>query len=285
MIHLHPLSEEKASNEIKFIYEDIKKTLDVQIVPLIFQYIANFPAFLEYMWGKSRNNIHSTNFPLLEREVVHFASETIPAIYEASSQIVSFVQQLAPHEKQELKKTTNSLEKLNAKLLIFGLGMRESIKGVFVGQLELSNAIRQEVDDAYFLKQFSVYDADYNKDLMLHKRTSSELDNATNMLVPLFGSQAISIFQVPKFYDYIYRDLEKLQNTERYLATRVGLEKTTLSAVERLQYPLGTSYQELVRLAGTKPYFTELLYLLVDTFPSNFPRMLLTTKMMQLALA
>lgn len=279
MGHLRPVSHKDAPEDIQELYSNMLQTLDVEMVPLFFQYIANYPAFLSHTWDKISNNIHADTFALLQREVSEFSRLAVKETYKPSEKLTTFIHKLEASEKKQLLDTTSTVQRINTILLIIGLGIRESIKGVFVGQQLLASA-RMDIEPDYFVKQFSSYDTNF----VLHKKDSENIAATTDMLVPLFGQQAIALFRIPTFYELMQEELNQLQNTEKYLAKRVGLEKTTLSAVERLPYSLGTSYQELIRLAGNKPYFPELLFLLIDTFPSSFPRMLLATAMMESAL-
>ena len=101
------------------------------------------------------------------------------------------------------------------------------------------------------------------------------------MLAPLFGAQALEIIRYPEFFGKVAQEMQSLVQTELYLSTRVGLERIGVMLVGHLSYPLGTSYQEIATFAGKRPYFHELLYILSETFPTSFPRLMLTTAVMQ----
>lgn len=274
MLRIRPIEENQASERINAVYDDIKKTFSISIVPLLFQYLANFEDYFIYAWEKMKANIHTTYFSSAYEEVIQFTNKEISEIYSPSIKMSQFTQRLHADERHELKKTVQDLQVLNAKLLVLTIGLREGVKGVIIGQEQLKqlDLTAHEVD---------IFDIFHTKYDMQDK----EVEPASRMLAPLFGSQALAISNYPAFFTGIAQEMDNLLREESYLQKRVQLERLGMKEAMGLPYSLGTSYQEIMLYAGHRPHLNELIYILAETFPSQFPRMLITTAVMQIALS
>lgn len=275
MLHLKPIDQAQATAHVAKLYGEITSTFSVNSVPLLFQYLANFPDFFSYVWGKSALNLHSSTFSGMADHMITLATQAVHEIYKPSEKMHTFVATISPHEVAYLQETAASVMQLNARMLVLTIGIRENIKGVFIGQKLLSNAIYTETaseeDFSMGIKPYAPRDASKPQDL--------RLTSASALLAPLF-SNGLATSSLPYFFSHIDTEIHLLLKTERYLEKRVLLEQEAMLASYSLPHPLGASYQEIVRLAGNKPYFHELLYLLVETFPTAYPRMLFTTSIM-----
>jgi hypothetical protein len=129
----------------------------------------------------------------------------------------------------------------------------------------------------------TVFDAFINEKIMHSNIREQQKDvvPATKMLSPLFGSSSLVVSKYPAFFAHVAKEMEELMKTEKYLHERVAMEQQALIRASNLQYPLGCSYAEIASLAGKKPYFSELLYILSETFPTSFPRLLFTSSLMK----
>ena len=272
MLHIHPISEEKANEHVAGIYHDIKQTFHVSIVPLLFQYLANFEEYFAYVWEKIKANAQSEYFQKSTKETIHFTEEELKDVYVPSSRTTVFVASIHDVERQELLDTVHKLEQINSKLLILTVGMREGLKGVHVKE-ELLLKETTDISKEFF-QTFSNIVAD---------STKKDAEVSSKMLAPLFGSSALAFSHYSDFFSRISDDIDHLVATENYLTKRVQLEREVLKVTEHL-LPLGCSYAEVARYAMGKPHFGELLYILTETFPSQFPRMLFTSVVMEQAL-
>lgn len=282
MAHLRPIIRDQADIHIQSLYDEVASTLSVEAVPLFFQYLANFPDFFTYVWGKSALNLRSNVFPAMADQMSDIATKAILEVYKPSQTANSFISAISAHERAYLHETAVSVMVLNAKLLVLTIGIRESIKGVFIGQKRIEGHDKRKQDEigedvaSFLFKPYSLRD--------VSKLKESTITSSSSFLAPLFSS-GIAISSLPHFFSHIDHEMHRLLKTEKYLEKRVFLEQQAMQASYRLPHPLGASYQELIRLAGGKPHFHELLSLLVETFPTAYPRMLFTTAVMQAVLA
>lgn len=271
MLHIKPVQESEANDKVAKIYADIKHTFEIEVVPLVFRYLANYQEYFVYVWEKIKKNVESNYFQHTGVAINNFAYKSLLEVYTPSRSMQQFVSKLHASEKQEIIQTVKNLDRVNAQLLILTIGIREGVKGVIVGTEMLPYSISRGGYEEVF--------ETFSKELS--KPEEKEVAAASKMLAPLFGSSALMITQYPMFFSHISDEMDKLVRQEAFLKKRVLLEHEGLKGVAGLQHPLGTSYQEIAQFAAGKSYFSELLYILAETFPSQFPRLVLTTAMMR----
>lgn len=275
MLHIHPISEEQADKEVSDIYQDIKKTLQVSIVPLLFQYIANYEAYFVYSWEKMKTNIQSEYFNDAYKELISWGQKAVGEIYTPSKPLQAFSLSLHPIEKEGLVDTIKKLQALNAKLLILTIAIREGVKGVVVKHEVMPKIGHGEV----YQEMFETFTN------IVHDSQSKEAAVSTRMLAPLFGTQALAFSHYADFFSYVAEDVDHMRTKEAFLAKRVLLEQESMQKASGLKYPMGCTYAEIARFAAGKQHFVELLYILSETFPTQFPRLLLTSIMMEYAIS
>ncbi|HXS15529.1 MAG TPA: hypothetical protein VN711_05330, partial [Candidatus Saccharimonadales bacterium] len=239
MLHIRPVREDGASPEIQRVYADIKQTFGIELVPLVFQYIAGFQEYFFYVWEKIKQNVQSDFFVHSTGEVISFSRETIPHIYHPSRAALSFVDTLHPEERNHIGETVSQLERVNANLFLITIGMREGLKGIDIGK----HLLKDKTEEITIVEE--VFDQFINNNIMRQNlREQQELQGASKMLAPLFGASNLMISRYPEFFGKIAEEMDHLVRTEFYLSTRVGLERLGILTVNNLAYPLGTSYRE-----------------------------------------
>jgi len=67
------VSEDEASDQVKLIYEDIKKTFGVPFVPNLFKAMAPNPKQLETMWNQYKSTMGEGELTKREKELVAMA--------------------------------------------------------------------------------------------------------------------------------------------------------------------------------------------------------------------
>lgn len=278
MLHIRPVLEKDASPGVAKVYEDIKKTLHIHFVPLLFQYIAGFEEYFLYAWEKQKQNIESDFYKKTVTGIIVSSQKSIHSVYRESREMNQFVGHMHISEKQQILQTAQELEILNATLLLLTIGLREGVKGVVVGQQILPKESSDYGE--------TVFDQFINQKIMHNnlKEEAKDVIPAARMLAPLFGGSDIIVNKYPAFFGHVAREVEELAKTEKYLHERVSMEQYVLEKALHLQYPLGCSFAEIAQFAGKKPYFSELLYVLSETFPTKFPRLVFTSSLMHAVL-
>src|SRR5690242_3608331 len=111
MLHLRPIPEENASIQVKELYQDVKEALKIDIVPLLFQYLANFEKYFVYACAMWKQNIQSHEFVEFHDEVLKFSQEAINDVYTISPTLNVFMQNLGREEKENIQKSVNDIER------------------------------------------------------------------------------------------------------------------------------------------------------------------------------
>lgn len=272
MFHLQPVREEDASKQVKEIYTSIKATLGIAIVPLVFTYIANYEEYLAVLWKNIASVLNTNTFQTTQHAINNFITEAVGDIYHPSSEIEAVVKALSQGEKEQIEKTVVLLERVNSELFLLMLGIRESVKGVLYTGEEISS-------DRYLLDKTVRQHAELS-----FGDTNKKLSPEETLLAPLFGSSSLSISIYPRFFSLIAKEAERLVKDEQYVEKRVQLEQKGLLSIDAFPQLLVTSYNDFVMYVGKQPYVHELLYLLSNTFPTAFPKLLFTTGIMRKAL-
>lgn len=274
MLRITPLKETDASPDIQATYQKIKQTLHTPVVPLIFQYLARFPDYFLYLWEKIDANVNTASFKEAQTQIEAMADSITSIIYTPSNELATFAAHLQHEEKEQLINTVNDLRNVNATLTILTIAIRESMKGLPIGEKKLEYETKTHVqsDDTHMFESILSND--------VAAQQENKLTDATRLLMPIFGSQALVISKYPDFFSLIAKEMENLVKNESYLKGRVGIEQIAHVLIMSFTSSFRLTYKETVAYLFDKPYNDELLYLLKDAFPSQFPRLLITTSVM-----
>ena len=73
MATVHIISEEEAMGKVKEIFEDFKKTRNVDFVPAYWRSLAAFPDYLEATWNKYKAVMLGGKLDLRTKEIIALA--------------------------------------------------------------------------------------------------------------------------------------------------------------------------------------------------------------------
>lgn len=278
MLRIKPVQPKNAPKTIGAVYKDIERVFDLDTVPLVFQYVANYERYFLFLWDRMKRNLTSPGFEDSCGEIQDFATFAIREIGAPSPFLHSFVSQIHPLERQQITKTVIMLERINAALTLLLIELRESLKSIFIGTPLLTRQTQP-----MHMENFSEF---IQNELGVTIKESQENtpQEASKMLVPLFGANSIVVSHYPTFFSWIALEMENLTNTEDYLRARVELERICLDHITHFVQPLGISYKEFLNLTKGGQYIDDLLYILTGLFPSQFPHLVFTSALMRAAL-
>lgn len=277
LLHIKPVSPEKANSTVEKVYEDIIHTLNLNAVPLVFQYIAIYEQYFFYVWDRIKQNLQSDDFRQSCVEIKDITYQTVPVLPTPSHELKSFVNGLPASERYGITEVVNVLDDINIKLMLITIGIRESLKGIpHVAQLmpDKQEDINDHLDSVLQIER-----------LELEGMNKKDVTEATRMLAPLLGNNKLVVSHYPDFFALVATEMERLKNMPAYLRLRVELEHQTFERIDRFAVPLDCSYIDFLRMTEGQPYTDEILFLLKDTFSSQFPHLVLTTAVMKNALA
>ena len=275
--HIKPVQQKNAPSEIAVVYKDIQDVLQMDTVPLVFQYIANYERYFFYIWERMRANLLSESFYDSCEEVREFSEQAVSYMETPTPGLNQFVQTISTFEQAHILQIIQKLDQTNLKMMLLMIGIRESIKGIYHAR-EILPDFDKENSGHSIDEIFQVTKEPEGAE------PSEEITKATRMLAPLLGNNSLMISHYPSFFGHIANEMERLENTEAYLLTRVGLEHLGFAYIKRFDVPLNCSFVEFMHLTEGKSYVDEILYFLKDTFPSKFPHLVLTATVMKKAL-
>ena len=270
MFRLKPIQPQDALPVISNMYQDIQRVFAIDTIPLLFQYLANYELYLAFIWEKIKMNVQSDTFQMLCHDIKTFSLKAIAEV-DMSRDIPQFIATLHPVEQQQFIQTILRLEDINAKFMLLTIDLRESMKSIAISTERLTQQTAYEQTPVQT----------FTRTEMSTQTVQQEMTRANALLAPLFGENTIVVSHYPEFFAYVADSMEKLKRTESYLKKRVELEHLGLLSITKLPQPLGCSYKEFKRLTEEKPNLDELLYILTDAFPSQFPHLVLATAFME----
>ena len=248
-----PIPEHTATPEILTIYADIKKTLDIPYVPILFQYLANYPALFAHIWPSLRDNLRD---PIFEQLMQHIELDITTAganLAEHFPQMKGSVQQLIPlaDQRSRIHVEIKKYFMLQCALAFLCVAMRESTKGWAIG--------------AKYLHPEQAYHAMNNKEphgvtedirTMVLAETTAALTVSADIQKPLVG-----------FIILLHEEFADLVKKEEYLFARLQVEKSFTQYISNMPQPIRASFNEVSVLTSEPSELPYLFYLLSDKFP------------------
>lgn len=280
MFLLKPIPESQADGGTLKIYQSVKQTLGLQNVPIIFQYLAVFPNYLEFIWQQALKNLNDREFINQAKEIENFAQTAINQIYIPSTGSKLFLEKVENRaEKMELSRFVETSLYLNSSLYILSLAIRESVKGIYLGIKQIEEKVEEKEKIIFndLSEGFFSEDIPKNEQPLIKKNTVSQaITTAYNR------GLATSVYG--EFFKFMDWEMEKLVKKEEYLTRRVELERYALSLLSLLPHPLESSFKTVTKQTSQNPLFPELIYLIAELFPTQTPYKLLSSAVMKKAL-
>jgi hypothetical protein len=286
MIKIQPISENDAQGEIKNIYHSIKTILDLSSVPLIFQYMAAFPHYLSYIWEQTIKNLNSNFYNQSADDIKNFAQTAIDGIYLPSTLASLFRDKIKyDPKKQTLTEFSDKNMIVSSKLYLLALGIRESIKGKFLGIKLFGVKISGKEE-----KIFNDFTDGFIGEKMKYKDYKQNIENETihkiikisnNLQMNGQNHHAITYSLTSEFIKIIDHEMRSLIRMESYLTRRVELERFSLNKLYLLPYPLDSSLTRVISKSQDNPSFPELIYLVSELFPTQTPYKLMASAIMR----
>lgn len=276
MLRIRPIAENEANPEIKERYQEIKNVLDVQRVPLLFQYLAVFPTYFHYIWEQIDGNVRHPAFRSQVSPIVEFASLAIQSIYSPSPILRVLLEKLkGTAAKEALRTTSSKLLSLQSLLYIMSIALRESLKGKYLGIRQIGKSLSEEEKNTFraVIEGF---------EMPITQSSDLSLSSSSKSLASAVKGMEVSV--IADFYKRIEWEMDRLIKREDYLQRRVELERFALQRLPLLPSPLESSFSTIVLHYGDDPHFAELLYLISELFPTQAAYKVMTAAVMKAAL-
>ncbi len=270
---LQPVDEKNASQRIKIAFSDIKKEFNTTQVPLVFKILANFDEYFLFLWEKIKLNLETEFFKENITKIKNLVKKSVNESFYPSKEIMNYVNTLSEIERGNLIKLSENIENTNVQLLIILIAIRESLKGIFIGQTK----IEEKMVSSNLSFQIDSEKSPFNNSSV--EVTNQVLEKNSSALI-IFNTNQLQSSNVSEFFTLFQNEFEKYTSTDLYLAERLKTEENLLNIINDFPYSLGASYQKIIEMIGLKENFTQMLSLLTDYFPSNQPKIVFTAEAM-----
>lgn len=263
---LHPVPENQALPNVKQIYTELKSALELNSVPLFFQFLGAFPNYLIFLRETLINNLESSKFAQLIDKNTLFVQEVFRDNFPKKDLLNSFLgrYQETP-EFLNLRQELLHIFKTNAKLVFIFLALREAVKGWAVAARKLASRYdsvstpHPRLDFDAKLKEQLIYATDLIKNqAALKTKEQSITKRATGIETAI----------LPRYLELCELEFGELLKSKSFLYFRVELEKITLRNLDLLPVPIFSPINVVLKLTKTYPDFPDLLYLLSEHFPT-----------------
>lgn len=244
--------------ELLDLFDDIKKTLNINHVPSMFMFLEKYPVFLKRLWDSIKVNVEDPAFnSIIQRISFHLIQSTKlldiqPSAVE-TTQLMTH--KIFPSSEQKNLALENIHDFLNqqVRMALIAIAIRESTKGWSLGAKKLE----QQTGSSETFK--TVFDKDaYQKEV-----NEIMLRDSQNALTQRPDVQN----QLTLFAMFIQREFKEKVRNQQYVFSRVQAEQIFVDALDTIPHPLFASYNQVVKSVPSEKDILGLFYLLADKFP------------------
>lgn len=246
-----PINESEASESLRSIYADIKATLDIPYVPLMFRYLGNYPIFIDRLWPTLKANIKDSSFQNVFSTIQTEAVRSTDSLISSTPDLVRITNQLiTPLQKERIAVEIENYFRMQLQLGFLSIAIRERTKGWAIGAKLLPDI--DQTTSSY--KQSSTFHTELHE--IVIAETASALSVPEDLREPLI-----------KFIVYMHEEFISIITQEEYVFTRVQLEKILIHHVTNMPHPIFASYNEVVKSLPDQNDIAHVCYFLSEKFP------------------
>ncbi len=251
MLHLKPLTDSDADSEVLALYGRVRDCFKLDTTPLFFQYMGNFPNFLEFILKSVEKNLSNPNFINLQEDCARTCLELFSTCYSPSATAIQIVDDITTNtqSKEFIRVKLKNLHITNAAIALLFVSFREAIKGWAVE----TKLLQSKFEDVRH-EQVTV---SIEREVELSMVTTSEA---------LQQSKYTQQFNYYKFMAVVQSEVEDSQKNNSHLYARLALEEYLVAHQSEVSVDL--SYRILAQYAYEYKHFDELVYLLSVSFPT-----------------
>lgn len=262
---ISPFLENQADEKTKKIYQEIKKVFKTNHLPIFFTFLAPFPEYFSFLTSQIIPNLNDQNFLSLVGEMGEKISELInqlPKSQEIRNWLTRY--QNTPsfyHFQTDL----GDVFLINLKIAMIFIAIRESIKGWAIGAKRLKDKFETKKEDNQKRESFDqlIFDQEYLKEKV------NEINQITLAQKTLaLKNNGLEKNLLPEYLTLCRNHFFLLTKKDEYWVVRLGIEKIILQSLEFFPKLISSSFNQVIELTKKYPNFDELVYLLIEKFPT-----------------
>lgn len=253
MIPPQPISEHAASEDIRKLYGEIKASFDITYVPMMFRYLANYPALFENLWESIHSNLEDPIFDTFIRNITERLISSTEMLVTTQPNLISISRKLIPDEDRH--KVAHEIEKyfrVQLQLALIAIAIRERTKGWAIGARALTDVRNIHTPQ------------DKNVEENIHEDLR---DTALAELSSALAQHTDISHSLMKYIVFIHEEFADMLTRDEYLFARVATEKLFGEYVTQMPHPIFASYNEVSKSVHDSRELPYLFYLLSEKFP------------------
>jgi len=243
MIDINLVSKESAPEDIKVIYEDIKDSLKLPWVPVMFQAFATYPHFLQFIWGQLKPSVGTLQFKL-ETERIRGYAET----FMSEAHIREYKHEDALRNNLSIDDLVHIRTRLeaftygNPKLLLLAAALKRAVGGITVGGNGDTEASHEDFGDRVIKKIDikPVEEADATDEVKaLYEDIKSTLG------LPFVNTDYRTMANWPGFLKLAWEDIKTIMISPHFTEGKTAMLEFAEHAADMLPYPVKMGWDEM----------------------------------------
>lgn len=238
MSRVKPISERAAKDDIARVYHEIRQTLRIDGVNLLFRILAAQGSSLPFLWDKMKANAKSIEFERLADELRHQAVQQLRDFAPLSA---SSKTNLGPSQIYRLRKAIDTYRYITPKLLLWTTSIRRAMTGEFH---PISK--KDETDQAMIL---GIPPTMFPMEMVSEQPDNIDLNQAFEDIRKTLGTPRVnSYFRTfalwPEYLKTYWQSLRQLVNSAEYSSLLTEVQELSFKKVEELPYQMSLMPEE-----------------------------------------
>lgn len=272
---VRPVFENQADEEVKAVYDKLKKALESQSLPLFFAYLGAFPEYLTYISQSLVDNLADPKFKTITQKL---SEEMVPLINSRLAKSDSLKEWTGRYQYSpsfhHFQKDLGTIFILNLKLAFVFLALREAIKGWAVAAKRIEAEVTRKEKEEEFTAADFIFDQTVVDNYQKNAGSQGEGSQANLAIAvkreELIESEPFSLEKdlLPEYFNFCRNDFATHMKTNIFWAVRIGLEDMILATLPHFPHLILSPINVVFNLTSKYPDFPDLLYLLAEQFPT-----------------
>jgi hypothetical protein len=240
-----------SDDRIKEVYRDIKESLRVSLVDVMFQAYASNPKFLDYAWRRLRPSMLAPPFVAQARKLGDIADKGVESWPVSDHAALLHSRNYADSDLRKLRETIELFHTVNPKLLIIANALRVALTGEPIGGSGVPHP-STHVDRDKLVRDFRGLHVPMSeeREAPLRVRTTFEdIQRATG--VSFVSTQYRAMGAYPDWLDVFCTDLRQLASEADRRELCAAVDRAAQEAARQLPYPLlmrAADFPEMIRV-------------------------------------
>lgn len=264
-MNVQPIPFSEAKGNVRDDYQRIIDAFGIGYLPMFFQYIGPFPAYLDYITDQIVSSLGNNRFASVTAEVADALTSLMAGQFSKPDEVTSWLlrYRYSPqyyYFQEDMKR----IYRANMKLVFLFVALREAVKGWAIAAKKLEPSIptitiREE-------KQF-VYEDTAEALLPIVISHTPSAQPAQSSSLQHNAAQQMEINLLIGYMRLCRAEFDNLMREEKYLIFRVETEKMILRTLPLLPGLIFSPINVVLEKASRYKNYGELLYLLSELFP------------------